>query len=49
MSKEETPDATFFTPRLYTAEQFCASISVDHFHNLQVRFSMDSVEMMISR
>merc|ERR1719495_1225806 len=35
MSKEETPDATFFTPRLYTAEQFCASISVDHFHNLQ--------------
>jgi len=35
MSKEETPDATFFTPRLYTAEQFCASISVDHFNNLQ--------------
>jgi len=28
-------EPTFFTPRLYTAEQFCASISVDHFHNLQ--------------
>ena len=29
-------DPTFFTPGLYTAEQFCASISVDHFSNLQV-------------
>ena len=24
-----------FTPRLYTCERFCASISIDHFSNLQ--------------
>ncbi len=24
-----------FTPRLYTCERFCASLSVDHFRNLQ--------------
>ena len=28
-------DPRFFTPRLYTIEKYCASISVDHFHNLQ--------------
>ncbi len=28
-------DPRLFTPRVYTAERFCACLSIEHFHNLQ--------------
>jgi len=34
LEKASQEDRLIFTPRLYTTEKFCASLCIDHLHNL---------------